>query len=147
VPSILLVEDHATVSRMISRLLRERGQMEVWGIAETAEAALEMLATAAGNGRSLPDLVLADISLPGMSGTEMVGKLTQRYPDLPALMVSAAYYADNVQRALNNGARGYVVKGNPAAILEGIRQVLDGELYLSQEARNALKGSRKSDAS
>jgi DNA-binding NarL/FixJ family response regulator len=164
-PSVLIVEDHVMVSRMMSRLLRERGNIEVWSIVATAEAALEVLAAAGDcakghseNGLSkkgraekghaahnnppenchLPDLVLADISLPGMNGLEMVAEIKRRYPELPCLIVSASHYADNVRKALDKGARGYVAKGNPMAVLEGVRSVLRGEIYLSEEVQDAL---------
>jgi DNA-binding NarL/FixJ family response regulator len=136
-PSVLLIEDHAMVRRLLIRVLTERGNVEIWDTAITAEAALELLANPENN--SLPDLVMADVSLPGMSGIQLVVELKALYPDLPCLLVSANYYGDSVQKALTNGARGYVIKGNPAAIVEGVHRVLAGEIYLSAEVRHMLK--------
>jgi DNA-binding NarL/FixJ family response regulator len=137
IPSVLLVEDHAIMGQMLGRLLRERGKMELWGIVDTAERALDKLAAAANDGNS-PDLVLVDVSLPGMSGIELVARLTELYPTLPCLMVSAHRDAGYVRQALDNGAHGYVAKGDPPAIIEAIKRVLDGEIYLSDDVRALL---------
>ena len=143
-PSVLVVEDHARVTQLMVRFLREQGNVEVWGAVLTAEEALAKLAEASQGASGsetatrsadgqLPDLVLVDVSLPGMSGIELVGELSRLYPEVPCLMLSAHPNLTYVQKALDNGARGYVIKGYPEVILEGIRRVLAGEIYLSAE--------------
>ena len=136
-PSLLLVEDHATLGRIIARFLRERGNVEIWALVETAEAALERLAAPSANGNR-PDLVLIDVSLPGMSGIELVAELARLYPRLPCLMLSAHGDPKYVRQALDNGARGYVAKGDPPVILQGVTRVLDGQVFLSEGMRRAL---------
>ena len=136
-PSVLLVEDHAAIGRVLARFLRERGQMDVRAVVHTAEAALEHLANSDDDGRDL-DLVLIDVSLPGMSGIDLVAELARLYPELPCLMVSAHQRLEYVRQALENGARGYVAKGNPSAIIDAVRRILDGELYLNNGVRRAM---------
>ncbi|HEU0297734.1 MAG TPA: response regulator transcription factor [Anaerolineales bacterium] len=125
--SILLVEDHKVFATALLRVLNTNKDLNVVAVAETAENALERL-------RDLKvDLVLADISLPKMSGLDLVEAVCERYPGLPCAVISGHNSPQFVRSALNAGARGYMVKENPVGILEGIRRVLDGELYISKE--------------
>jgi len=128
-PSILLVEDHAVVAKALSRMLRERGSLDVVAVAETAEKTLETLP-----GLNV-DLVLVDVSLPRMSGIDLVREIHKIYPNLPCLMLSGHTSPRYVERSLEAGARGYVIKDNTQGILEGIQHVLAGEMYLSEELR------------
>ena len=137
-PSILLVEDNATLGRVLARFLRERGNMEVWALVETAEGALEWLAALSADG-GRPDLVVIDVSLPGMSGIELVAELARLYPELPCLMLSAHSDPQHVRQALDNGARGYAAKGDPPVLVEAVEQVLGGEIYLSEAMRQAME--------
>jgi DNA-binding NarL/FixJ family response regulator len=138
-PAALIVEDHEVMGRMMIRLLKERGNVEVWAVVKTAEAALEKLAAVESGAASepetedqglldrMPDLVLVDISLPGMSGIELVARLKELYPDLPCLVVSAHDDASYVKQALDNGARSYVPKGDPYGIVQAVWEVLGRE--------------------
>jgi DNA-binding NarL/FixJ family response regulator len=134
--SVLVVEDHAVVGRMLARFLRELGEMEVWAVVETGETALEKLAAASDEH---PDLVLVDVSLPGISGIDLVAELARLYSALPCLMLSAHRDLNYVRQALANGARGYVTKDNPPAIIDAIQCVLNGKIYLSDDMRRAME--------
>lgn len=128
--SILLVEDHEIFARALQRVLQERGHLEVAAIAQSAEEALEILPTLVAI-----DLVLVDVSLPHKSGISLVLLLHETYPHLPCMMLSghlSQYYA---RSSLAAGARGYVVKDHTDEILEGIRRVLQGEIYVSEVVR------------
>lgn len=127
--SVLLVENHEAVASMIARYLTVRGNVEVRAVVPTAEAALEQLAVLQ------VDLALIDISLPRMSGIELVGVLQERQPPLRCLILSGYDHPPYVQRALAAGACGYVIKGDPAELLEGIEVVLQGGTYLSPALR------------
>jgi DNA-binding NarL/FixJ family response regulator len=125
--SILLVEDHKVFATALLRVLSTNEDLNVVAVAETAENALEQL-------RDLKvDLVLADISLPKMSGLDLVEAVCEKYPGLPCAVISGHNSPHFVRSALDAGARGYMVKENPVGILEGIRRVLNGELYISKE--------------
>lgn len=127
--SILLVEDHTTFAGVLVRLLMTTKDMEITTIATTAESALQELPM------QKFDLVLVDVSLPQMNGISLVGMIHDQYPDLPCLMLSGHSLAHYKNRALDAGARGYILKDNAKAILEGIRCVLRGEIYVSKELR------------
>ena len=125
--SILLVEDHKVFAKALLRVLSASKDLDVVAVAESAEKALEQLPDLK------VDLVLADISLPNMSGIALVEKLRERYPRLPCAVLSGHNSPQYVRSALDAGARGYMVKENPGGILEGIKRVLNGELYISKE--------------
>jgi DNA-binding NarL/FixJ family response regulator len=128
--SIMLVEDHKVFAKALLRVLSTNQDLNVVAVADTAEQALEQLP-----GLKV-DLVLADISLPKMSGIDLVEELRERYPELPCAVISGHNSPQYVRSALNAGARGYMVKENPVGILEGIRRVLNGELYVSREVES-----------
>lgn len=128
--SILLVEDHKVFAKALLRVLTASKDLEVVAVVDTAEKALEQLP-----GLKV-DLVLADISLPKMSGIALVEELRARYPKLPCAVISGHVAPQFVHSALDAGARGYMVKENPVGILEGIKRVLNGEVYISKEVGN-----------
>jgi len=128
-PTILLVEDNATLATTFVRFLRSQENLIVAEVAPSAEAALEQLQCL------MVELVLIDVSLPGINGIDLVALLRKQYPDLKCLMLSGHNEPYYVSRALAVGANGYVVKSNPSSILEAIQQVLEGETYLSKELR------------
>ena len=127
--SILLVEDHELFSRALLRVLRERGRMEVAAVVKTAEEALDKIP------ELKVDLILVDVSLPHRSGISLVLALQQKYPDLPCVMLSGHVSKHYARSSLAAGARGYLVKDHSEEIVEGIRRVLQGEIYVSQEVR------------
>jgi DNA-binding NarL/FixJ family response regulator len=134
--SILLVEDHAMVASSLSRVLQERGQFDVAAVAGSGEAALEKLEALQ------VDLVLIDVSLPQMSGIELVGAIRQRDQALPCLMLSGHVSTHYVERAMAAGANGYVLKDSIPGILEGIEHVLGGETFISEELRDRDGGGK-----
>ena len=129
--TIYIVDDNPDMREALVMLIQEEEDLEVCGIAETATEALRTLCDLD------PDLVLADLSLPGMHGIEFVERLRVLKPRLRATILSGhtdTVYAD---RALVAGAKGYILKGDPMAIMEGIRCVLDGQTYVSRSMRTA----------
>ena len=128
---IFIVEDHAVMRQMLAAYLTDQTSYDVCGQAASAEAALEQLAEAA------PDLVLVDVSLPGMSGIELVRQIQTQRDELACLMISGHGEPEYVRRALGAGARGYVVKGNPYELPGAIEEVLSGATYLSPSVRAA----------
>jgi DNA-binding NarL/FixJ family response regulator len=125
-PSVLIVEDHDYMASVLIRLLEKRSNLNVTARAKTAEEALDML-------RELEvALLLVDVSLPNMNGIDLVAKLREEYPALPCLMLSGHHASHYVERALEVGARGYILKDDPEAIIEGIERVLEGEVYISK---------------
>ena len=125
----LLVEDHAIFAEALQRVLHERGHMDVLAVAESAEDALDLIPNLE------VDLVLIDVSLPQRSGISLVFSLQKSYPDLPCVMLSGHASQYYVRSSLAAGARGYLLKDHSEEILEGIRRVLHGEVYVSEQMR------------
>jgi DNA-binding NarL/FixJ family response regulator len=123
---IYLVEDHPLMRATLSEYLATAPDLRLCGTAATGELALEALAS------DPPDLLLVDVSLPGMSGLELVENVVQRWPGVACVILSGHPQPAHVERALQAGARGYILKGNPYEIPEAIRHVLDGGTYLSE---------------
>jgi DNA-binding NarL/FixJ family response regulator len=128
--SIFLVEDHAIFAQSLRRVLREKGHLDVVAVAQSAEEALEKIPGL------MIDLVLVDVSLPQRSGISLVLSLHEKYPDLPCVMLSGHMSPHYVRSSLEAGARGYLVKDHAEGILTGIRRVLEGEIYVSEELRS-----------
>lgn len=126
---IYIIEDHAVMRRALVDFLEDLPDFEVQGAASTAEDALDAL-------NDTPvDLVLVDTRLPGISGIELVGELTRRHPELRCVMLSGHGERIYVDRAMEAGAQGYVLKGNPDEIPEAIRRAQAGDVYLSTQLR------------
>ena len=131
IASILLVEDHAGFAKALLNMLVQDQQLKVAGVAQDAGQALEQL-------RELQvDLVLIDFSLPDMTGVELLEKLRREHPDLRCAILSGHLLPQHARRALSMGARGYLIKDDPMGILTGIQHILKGEIYVSDELRQA----------
>jgi DNA-binding NarL/FixJ family response regulator len=129
--SIFLVEDHAIFAQSLLRVLRDKGHLDVIAVAGSAEEALEKIP-----GLNI-DLVLVDVSLPKRSGISLVFLLHEKYPELPCVMLSGHLSPHYVRSSLEAGARGYLVKDRAEGILNGIKRVLAGEIYVSEELRSS----------
>jgi len=129
ISSILLVEDHAGFAKALLQMLSQNPNLQVAAVAESAEAALQYLR------ESRVDLVLLDYSLPDMSGVSLLEALLQEHPNLRCAMLSGYLSLEHAHRALELGARGYMIKDDPIGILNGIPRILKGEVYLSDELR------------
>jgi DNA-binding NarL/FixJ family response regulator len=138
---ILLVDDHPFMRMGLAQLINQQSDLMVGGEAgDPAEAARAL-------DKSVPDLVLADITMPGRSGLEFIKDLKAARPDLRILVVSMHDEVIYAERALRAGAQGYVMKeAGGENLLAAIRQVLDGQVYVSprMSARilNSYSGQR-----
>ena len=130
--SVFIVEDHTIMLEMLKVLVGDETGLEVCGTAATGEEAMERLPAVQA------DLVLIDVSLPGINGIELAAKVTSRWPDRRCLMLSGHQEIAYVERSLAAGAQGYVAKGDPYEIPKAIRRVLAGEEYVSKPMRSKL---------
>lgn len=128
--SLLLVDDHEAIKRTFRRYLNKQPQLQVRAMIDSGEEALQWLAEQE-SADGAADVVLVDLSLPGMNGIALIEALKARYPDLPCLVLSGYNEDRYVQRALDAGARGYIAKDDVGALIAGIERVLEGEIFLS----------------
>jgi DNA-binding NarL/FixJ family response regulator len=130
---ILLVDDHPVVRHGIRTILTERLKGAVVGEAGDAESALGQIRE--GNW----DVVLADISLPGTSGLDLIKQLHQLHPTLPTLVVSMHPPSQFARRALSAGAAGYLTKDSPPEdFVTAIEEARRGRRYIGRDAAGAL---------
>jgi DNA-binding NarL/FixJ family response regulator len=125
--SLLMVEDNPIFGEALVHTLQRKGDLRVVTVVRTAEEALEIIP------HLTIDLVLVDVFLPGMNGIELVSELQQEYSNIPCLIISGNNFGPAVRRSLRAGARGYALKDSAAGIIEAIRFVLNGEIYVSKE--------------
>ncbi len=131
--TIMIVDDHAIVLHGLKELINSESDLEVTMTADSAERALEILK------EQRPDIVVTDISLPGLSGLELIKELTRLYSGLPALVLSMHDELVHGERAFRAGAKGYLVKQEaPENVIKAIRKVLAGERYLSERMQTLL---------
>lgn len=125
---IFIVDDHAMFRDGLRRLVDMEPDLMVCGDAADAADAMQ------GIRHSQPDLVIADLSLDGTSGIDLIKNLKRDFEDMPALVVSMHAESLYGDRALRAGAMGYVMKSEPATtVLDAIRKVLGGDVHVSEK--------------
>lgn len=125
---IVLVDDHPVVLNGWQMMLDAHPQYEVCGRAVSEQEALAII------GREKPDLVITDLNLPGRGGIELIKDLAALHPGVKILVSSMHDEKLYAGRALHAGAKGYVSKNSTgAAMLEAIRKVLEGGVYVSTQ--------------
>ena len=130
---LMLVDDHAVVRMGFKLLLQEAEDMEVVAEAASGEEALKIYSEVQ------PDVVIMDVSMPGMGGLEAVQRLLAKDPAAKLLILSAHEDSAHPRRLLKAGARGYLSKRSaPEELKEAIQIVAAGELYLDPSLAQAM---------
>lgn len=130
---ILIVDDHAILREGLRRILDASPEMLVVGEAENGLVALSQLDVCT------PDVVLVDISMPGMSGIELIGRIHELDPQISVLVLSMHKEEQFAVRALKAGAAGYLTKDcAPEQLAEAIHKIVSGGRYITPEVAEAL---------
>lgn len=139
---ILLVDDHAVVRARYRTLLDDMHGLEIVAEADTGDAAVKMFVEHA------PDVVIMDLSLPGIGGLEAIRRIIQRKHDARILVFSMHEDTVFVEQALQAGARGYITKTSaPTVLVEAVRQVAAGGMYLDPDVAQRLAFQKTRGAS
>ena len=126
--NVILIDDHAVVREGYRRLLERDSYIKVVAEGETGNEGYRLICD------HLPDVVVMDITLPGMSGIEVTRRVLTRVPEQKILIFSMHEEIIFVNRAFQAGAKGYVTKSAaPEVLIDAVRQVVMGKLYLSSE--------------
>ena len=129
---VMLVDDHALV-RMGFRMLLANAEIEVVAEAESGEEACQMVP------KVKPDVVVMDLSMPGMGGLEAVRRLLAQDNKLKLLVLSAHEDTAHPQRVLRAGALGYLAKRSaPEALIAAVTAVARGERYMDPQTAQRL---------
>jgi two-component system, NarL family, response regulator len=125
---VLVVEDHAIVREGVVSLLEAHEDFQVIAEAGDGESALELFR------RQPPDVTLIDLRMPKLDGVEVIRTLRREFPDSRFLVLTTYDSEDDVTRALQAGASGYLLKGaNRATLRDAIRLVHAGRRYIPPE--------------
>jgi DNA-binding NarL/FixJ family response regulator len=131
---IVLVDDHAVVRAGYRRFLEREPGYAVIGEAASGEEAYALLQ------RIAPDIVLLDLSMPGLGGLSSLRRFKLRWPLLPVLVFRMHDTVAFATQALRAGANGYVTKGSdPQLMVDAVRSVLEGEIALSPDVRQRIE--------
>jgi two-component system invasion response regulator UvrY len=130
---VMLVDDHAVVRMGFRLLLQNTSDIEVIAEAESGEEACKLYA------EKHPDVVVLDLSMPGIGGMEALNRIRARYPEARILVLSAHDDTLHPKRALEAGAAGYLSKRSaPEALIEALRQIMQGKIFLEAEIAQQL---------
>ena len=146
---VMLVDDHDLFREGVSSLLKRDVRFEVWNEASDGESALEILA------ENVPDVILMDVRMPGISGIEVTRQVLRRHSDLKVIMITASEKDQDLFEAIKAGAQGYILKAvtDSKYMRDAIISVASGEAIippamvprlLSEFAMLADKGAKES---
>lgn len=127
---VIIVDDHPVVRQGLKLIIEGEADLSIIGETGNANEAIVLI------GKLKPDIVLIDLKLEGnANGLDLIKSVKQRYPSIPALVVSMHDDFFYAERAIAAGAKGYVMKSEAENhIISAIRDVLAGKLYLRNEA-------------
>lgn len=130
---LLIVDDHPVVREGLASMLQREPDIEIVGRAENGTEAISMF-------RSIkPDIALVDLSLPDLSGVEVITHVRTQLPDARFIVLSVHRKEDEVYRAISAGARAYLQKDVAVGeLLNAIRTVHAGSRYLSTAIADSL---------
>ena len=130
---VLIADDHAIVRSGLSGLIEGAGDMEVIGEARTGEEAVRLART------HRPDVVVMDVSMPGIDGAEATERIVAESPDVRVLALTMHDDRAHLSRLLEAGATGYAIKRAAGEeLLYAIRAVAAGESYIDPLLAGAL---------
>ena len=141
---VLLVDDHPLVRHGLTALLGGVADLEVVGSVESGTAAADAVA------EESPDVVLMDLTMPGLDGVEATRAVLARRPETRVVVLTSTAESDRIVAALEAGATGYLLKdAEPGEIVRAVREAAQGNSPLSPRAALALlpgnRATKRSD--
>src|SRR5271155_55821 len=131
--TVFVVDDHPLLRQGLALLINREQDLAVCGEAQEAQTAMTEIAA------KKPDILIADISLNGPDGLDLLKNLRSLYPDLPVLILSMHDESIYAERALRARANGYIMKQEATEkVLIALRRILAGDIYLSDRMANKL---------
>ena len=126
--NIILVDDHAVVRAGVRRLLEQEPLFDVIGEAESGEKAYQLF------GELNPDIMVMDLSMPGMGGLEAIRRILMRDEKAKILVLSMHEDLSFANQALKLGAKGYLIKNTLGDdLVKAIEAISQGDIFLSDE--------------
>ena len=138
---IMIVEDHTLLREGLSTMIASDPALEVVGGADNGLDAVRQAVALK------PDLILMDINMPVMNGTEALMDIKKREPTIKVMMLTAHKAEEYIRDCLQSGADGYVLKhATREELMTAIHKVLNGKTYLSQEVSDQIVIGYKGNA-
>lgn len=135
-----MVDDHQMVIDGMRALLRKEKQFEFIASANSGEEALELLKV------HTPDILISDISMPGMSGNELIKMVKEHYPEIKVLVVSMHNDPDTIGEVMMLEAEGYILKNTGRKELTAaLEKLADGATFYSEEVLLSLMRKQKKE--
>ena len=139
--ALLLVDDHAVVRQGLRALLEAEGDMVVIGEAENGREAVIVAK------KTLPDVVVMDVAMPGMNGLEATRQIVRNVPSAKVLVLTSYGEDDYVAQLMGAGATGYLLKQSAATdLLRAIREVRAGHEFFSPVIAKRLRQQNREAA-
>lgn len=136
--SVMLVDDHALVRDGLQRILERTADLEVVGSVASGTEAVRVDASLQA------DVILMDVSMPGMSGIEATERIRSVRTDANIVMLTATASGEDVVAALDAGASGYLLKdAETSSLLTSVREAANGDVPLDSRAARALVDHRR----
>ena len=130
---LMIVDDHTMVRRGLATILKVFDDLQLVGEAESGEAAIQLCAEV------LPDVILMDMSLPGMDGAMATHAIRKKFPQIQVIVLTSFKDGKLIKQALEAGAIGYLLKDVSADdLVQAIRSAHAGRVTLSPEAVQSL---------
>ena len=130
---VVLADDHTLVRAGVRKILEAEPGFEV--VAEVADGEAALAAVA----RTRPDVLVLDLSMPGMDGLEVLRRTRERHPELRVLVLTMHAEAEYASRAVESGADGYLLKDSAVHdLVAGLEAVAAGKAYYSPAVHHAL---------
>lgn len=130
---LVIIDDHTMVRRGLATILKVFDDLQLVGEAETGEAAVQLCAEV------LPDVILMDMSLPGMDGASATRAIREKFPQMQVIVLTSFKDGKLIKQALEAGAIGYLLKDVSADdLVQAIRSAHAGRATLSPEAAQSL---------
>lgn len=130
---VLLVDDHEIVRSGVEALLNKAGDIHVVAVAKTGEESVDTVA------RLHPDVVVMDISMPGIGGVEACRRILQDNPEMKIIVLSVCNDGPIPLQLLKMGVLGFISKSSPVdEMVAAIRKIMLGQRYLCAEVANNL---------
>lgn len=134
--SIVIAEDHTILRAGLKALLETNPRFEVVGEADNGRDAIQRVA------ELKPDLIIMDLSMPGLSGIDAIKDIRDRYPEVKALVLTVHSEEEYVLSSLEAGANGYVLKdATQNELITAAERVLNGKTYLSPDITEKVVSS------
>jgi DNA-binding NarL/FixJ family response regulator len=135
---VAVVDDHTIVRTGLVELLRSHPDLEVVGSAGDGEEAVALCV------EHRPDVVLMDLSMPGMGGVEATRRIGEQAPGVQVVVLTSFMDRERIEDALNAGAIGYLLKdAEPDEVIRGIHAAARGESPLDPRAARAMLSARR----